>query len=94
MHEEADAFSVRILIQMIDPGRVERRRTPFDAVNDIFLVKQKFGEDGAILAGNAGNQSSFCHFAILFPIEKQSKTSTCRGSVNAGNGLPVSACSF
>ena len=58
-----------ILVQMIDPGRIERRRTPFNAVNDISLVEQEFGENSAILASNTGNQSSFCHLAILYPVK-------------------------
>ena len=50
---------VRILIEMIDPVGVEGRGPPLDAVNDVALVEQEFGEIGAVLAGDAGDERDF-----------------------------------
>ncbi len=44
---------------------VERRRTTFDALDDICLCKKKFGAIGAILPGCAGNERD--HSAITAP---------------------------
>ena len=56
---EARMTDVRVLVQMIDPVRVEERRAPLDAVNPISLRKQQFGKIGAILSRNAGNERNF-----------------------------------
>ena len=56
MHEERDARLVRIMVQVIDAPGIERRRTALDAVHDIALGEQEFGEIGAVLAGDAGDQ--------------------------------------
>ena len=56
VQDEADVPLVRILIEMVDALGVERRRAALDAVHDVALGEQEFGEIGAVLAGDAGDQ--------------------------------------
>ena len=56
MQEESDALAVGVLVEMIDARGVERLGAPLDAVNDIALAEQQFGEISAVLAGGSGNQ--------------------------------------
>ena len=59
MHEEAGAIDMRIDIKVVDAVGVERGGTPLEAVHFIALGEQQFGEIGAVLAGDARNQSDF-----------------------------------
>ena len=59
MHEEADIGLVRVLVEMIDAVRIDERGTALDAVDDIALVEQEFGEKRPILAGDAGDERDF-----------------------------------
>src|SRR6266581_4593876 len=59
VQEETPVRFVRILIQMVDPGGVEKRRAPLDAVNDVPFVEQELRQIRAVLAGNSGDQSDF-----------------------------------
>lgn len=53
---------MRVEIEMIDAVRIEKRRPALDAVDFVSLLQKKFGQIGAILAGDAGNKCSFlCH---------------------------------
>ena len=56
MQQERHVAGVRILIEMIDAGGVERGRPPLDAVHGVAEAEQIFGEIGAVLPGNAGDQ--------------------------------------
>ena len=56
MQQERHVAGVRILIEMIDARGVERGRPPLDAVHGVAEAKQIFGEIGAVLPGNAGDQ--------------------------------------
>src|SRR6476469_5655924 len=56
MKEKTAAFSVRVLNQMIDSSRVERRRTAPDSMDFIALLKKKLREIRAVLAGHSGDQ--------------------------------------
>ena len=46
---------MRILVQMVDPVRVDQRGSALDAMNDITLLEQQFSEIGAILSGYASD---------------------------------------
>ncbi len=46
---------MRILIQMLDTPRVDRRRTLFQAVNDITFAQQESGQIGSVLACHTGH---------------------------------------
>ena len=48
-----------ILVDALDAARVERGGPALDAVDDIALFEKKFGEIGAILAGNARDERNF-----------------------------------
>ncbi len=59
METEADILLVRVLIEMVDTGRVERGGTPFQPVHAIALVEQKFAQISAVLSGHADDESRF-----------------------------------
>ena len=50
---------MRVDEQLIDAFRIERRRPPLDAVDDVPLVKKQTRQVGAILPGDASNESYF-----------------------------------
>jgi hypothetical protein len=50
------ALHMQIQIETINPLRVEGGGAAFNAVNRILLTKQKTGEIGAVLAGDAGDE--------------------------------------
>src|SRR6266702_5928525 len=56
MHQERHVTCVGILIKMIDAGGIERRRPPLDTMHGIAEAEKVFGEVGAVLTGDAGNQ--------------------------------------
>src|SRR5262249_23995148 len=56
VHEEPRALLVGIDIEVIDPGGVERRRTPLDAVDRVTLLQQQLSEKCTVLTGYAGDQ--------------------------------------
>jgi hypothetical protein len=49
---------VGITIEVVDPAGVELARTPYEAMDLVALVQQKFGEVGAILAGDPGDEGA------------------------------------
>ena len=51
---------MRVLIQMVDAFGVEQRGAAFDAVDGVAFLEQEFGEIGAVLAGDAGDECGFC----------------------------------
>ena len=53
---ERHAFLVRIVNELVDAFRIERRRASFHAVDDISLGEKKLGKIGAVLPGYAGDQ--------------------------------------
>ena len=58
---ETPVLDMRILIQMIDTVGIEQRTAALDAVHVVALVEQEFGEIGAVLAGDAGDECDFIH---------------------------------
>ena len=58
VQDEARGLLVRILVQVIDAVGVEERGAALDAVHLVALVEQELGEIGAVLAGDAGDQSN------------------------------------
>ena len=56
MQQERHVARMRILVEMVDAGGIERGRPPLDAVDGVALAEQIFGEIGAVLAGDAGDQ--------------------------------------
>ena len=61
MQHEAAAPVVRILVQMVDPVGVEQRGPALDAMDGVALAEQEFGQVGAILAGDTGDECGFGH---------------------------------
>ena len=56
MQQERHVAGMPVFVEMIDAGRVERGRPPLDAVDLIAEAEQIFGQIGAVLAGDAGDQ--------------------------------------
>jgi hypothetical protein len=50
---------------MVDAMRVEQAGAAFDAVHHVALFEQQFGEIGAVLTGDAGDQRGLSHLALL-----------------------------
>ena len=50
---------------MVDPGGVEGRGTALDAVDFVALAEKEFGQVGAVLTGNPGDQGFF-HGLVAF----------------------------
>jgi hypothetical protein len=59
MQEEVGVALVRVLVEMVNAAGVERRRPALDAMDDIALFEQQFGQIGPVLTGNPGNQRDF-----------------------------------
>ena len=50
---------VGVLVQVVDAVGVEQAGPALDAMHFVALVEQKFGQVGAVLPGDAGDQSHF-----------------------------------
>lgn len=59
MEEEAYAFVVTILVEMIDAVCVEETRATLYAVDDVAFIEQKFRKIGTVLTGNTGDEGDF-----------------------------------
>ena len=59
MQFEPGIVDMRILIDVVDPRRVELGSTPLDAVHLVSFFQKKFGKVGAVLTGNARNKCLF-----------------------------------
>ena len=56
---QAALFLVGILVEVVDAVGVQQGSAALDAMHFIPLFQKEFGEIGAILTGDAGDQSSF-----------------------------------
>ena len=52
-------FLMWILIEVINPGCIERRSASFDPMNEVALLKKQLSQVAAILTGNACYQCDF-----------------------------------
>ena len=59
MQHELTALLMGALIQMIDAVGIKQRGTSFDTMYLVPFVQKKFSQIGAVLAGDAGDQSFF-----------------------------------
>ena len=59
MENQAGIQFVGILIQVIDPGRVEAAGPPLNAMHRIALLQQQLSQVTAVLARDAGDQGCF-----------------------------------
>ena len=60
---EAPVGGVRVLVEVINALGVELRGAALDAVDGVALVQQEFGQIGAVLAGDAGDECGLGHGA-------------------------------
>jgi hypothetical protein len=65
VQHEVAVVDVRILVEVVDPVRVEGGGAALDAVHLVALLQKELGEVGAVLAGDAGDEGSFGHMQIL-----------------------------
>lgn len=71
MQDEVLFINVRVLIDMVNPLRVERGRPTLDAVHLVAPLKQKLGKIGAVLTRDAGDERflfKIIHSFSLFPL--------------------------
>ena len=52
---------VGVLVEMVYPVGIEKRRPPFNAVDDIALLQQELGKVRTVLSCHPGNQSCLVH---------------------------------
>ena len=64
VQEERHIAGVRVFVEMVDARGVERGRPPLDAMHRVAEAKQIFGEIGAVLPGDAGEERN-APFRIL-----------------------------
>src|SRR5690554_6669451 len=51
-----------VSVEVVDAVGVEQTGAALDAMDDVALVEQEFGQVGAVLAGDAGNEGNFGSF--------------------------------
>src|SRR5439155_12675294 len=81
VQDEAAIRHVRVLIEMVDPFGVEQGSAPLDAVHHIALAEEKFGQIGAVLAGDSGDQRDLgvfhdvehCSVRGIYPLVKDGR---------------------
>jgi hypothetical protein len=56
MQQERHIAGMRVFIEVIDPRGIERGRPPLDAVDGVTETEQIFGQIGAVLSGDAGDE--------------------------------------
>src|SRR5882672_4738785 len=64
MQQERHIAGVRVFVEVVDPRGVERGRPALDAMHRVTEAEQIFGEIGAVLPSDAGNQGN-APFRIL-----------------------------
>ena len=65
MQDEIAVRDMRILVEVVNPVRVEERGTALDAMHLVALFEQEFGKVGAVLTGNPGYQSFLHYYPML-----------------------------
>jgi hypothetical protein len=59
VQDEVPVVDMRILVQVVDARGVEARGSALDAMHLVALLQQEFGQIGAVLAGDAGDEGDF-----------------------------------
>ena len=57
-------MGAEIVVEVLDPPRVEGGAPSDDAVDRVALLQQELGQVGAVLPGDAGDQSHLARFHI------------------------------
>jgi hypothetical protein len=65
VEEESHVVGVHVLVDVLDAARVERRRPPDDAVDDVAFLEQELGQIGAVLARDARHERDLRLRALL-----------------------------
>ena len=74
MQDEVLFLDVRVLINMINPLRIERGRPTLDAVHLIALLKQKLGKIGAVLTRDASDQRFLFYIIYILGVVEYPKS--------------------
>ena len=61
MKEKANSYFMGIILEVINPCRIERGSSPLDPVDHIAFSKQKFGKVGAVLTCDTCDEGDFLH---------------------------------
>jgi hypothetical protein len=69
MQEEPEIVCMPVFIEVIHTAGIERRRPPFNSVEDISFAKQQFREVGAVLTGHTRNQRNT--LGHILPFKKE-----------------------
>ena len=64
VQEQTGTAHVRVLVEMIDPGGVERGSAPLYPVHLVPPGQQQLGQIGPVLTGHPGDQRHFGHQAF------------------------------
>jgi len=70
MQDEFAVGLMRVLVEMIDAIGVEQRGAALDAVDFVAFAQQEFGEIGAVLPGNAGDERFLGHVSEPTTVSK------------------------
>jgi hypothetical protein len=54
MQKKVDAMDVRVLVKMVDSGRIECAGSPNDTMNLVAFCEQEVSQIRSILSGNTG----------------------------------------
>ena len=68
VQEEAHILFMPVAVEVVDAIGVEQAGAALDAVDDVALVEQEFGQVGTVLAGDAGDEGDFglfCHGVVF-----------------------------
>src|SRR5690606_18772812 len=88
MEDEVRVVDMGILIQVVYAVRVDQRAAPLDAVDNVILLQEKFGEVSAVLAGDACDQGCF-HGSFLGRKPCKSRKKGAERLPLAGQAVPV-----
>ena len=64
VQEHPRVLQVRILVERLDPRRIEAAGAADQAVNLVALGQQQLAQIAAVLTGNAGNESFLRHIHL------------------------------
>ena len=91
VQKECFAVYRRVIEQMIDAAGVERTAAPDNAVHGVAFGQQQFGQIGAILAGDAGDEGDFVT-SIAHVLCTSDRSGRCRRATGFGVANPIRAC--
>jgi len=74
MKLEVNVRLMRILVEMVNPLRIEKRASPFNAMHLVALLQKQFGKIGAVLTRNTRNEGDFSLHEIIVSMQIYKKS--------------------